>query len=41
MKHTFEMTSCGMMDISIQAKLRVFLRNLRGYNVGITDERDL
>jgi hypothetical protein len=44
-----EMASCGMICISsfmktgtdVQAILRFCLSNLRGYNVGVTDGRDL
>jgi hypothetical protein len=49
MKCVVEMGSCGMihipsfMEIStgVQAILRFCLRNLRGRNVGIIDEKDL
>jgi hypothetical protein len=49
MKYLVEMASRGMICIptfmkiatGVQAILRFCLRNLRGYNVGITDERDL
>jgi hypothetical protein len=48
-KCAVEIASCGMIDepsfMKIgrgdQAILRLFLSNLRGYNVGITDERVL
>jgi hypothetical protein len=29
------------IDTGVQAKLKFYLRNLRGCNVGITDGRDL
>jgi hypothetical protein len=49
MTHAAEMPSSGMIYVpsfmkigtSIQATLRLCLRNLRGCNVGITDGRDL
>jgi hypothetical protein len=49
MKYAVEMASCGMTYIprfmkivtGVQAILKVFLRNLRGCNVGITDWKDL
>jgi hypothetical protein len=49
MKHAVEMALCGMIyvqnlmmiGIGIQAILRFGLRNLRGCNVGNTDDRDL
>jgi hypothetical protein len=49
MKYTVEMASCGMIYIpscmkigtGVQVILRVCFRNLRGYNVDVTDERDL
>jgi hypothetical protein len=49
MKYAVEISSCGMIYVSgfmktgkaIQAMLRFCLRNLRGFNVGITDGRDL
>jgi hypothetical protein len=45
MEYGVEMTSCGMMHvpsimkigIGVQAILRFSLRNLRDFNVGITD----
>jgi hypothetical protein len=47
--YAFEMASCGIMYLpsfmkiatGVQAILRFCLRNLRGCNVGITDEKDL
>jgi hypothetical protein len=49
MKCAFEMASCGMTYIpsfnkigkGVRTVLRFYLRNLRGCNVGITDQRDL
>jgi hypothetical protein len=49
MEYTAEMSSDGMMQIPVfmkfgvefQAILRLYFRNLRGLNVGNTDERDL
>jgi hypothetical protein len=48
-KYAVEMASCGMINIpsfmktgtGVQAILRFCLRNLRGCNVRVTDERDL
>jgi hypothetical protein len=49
MKYSVVMTLFGMIYLPsflkigkvVQAILRFFLRNLRGCNVGITDDRDL
>jgi hypothetical protein len=49
MKYSFEMVSCGMIDTQsfmkmgtgIEAILKFYFRNLRGFNVGITDGRSL
>jgi hypothetical protein len=49
MRCTVEITSCGIIyipslmktGIGVQEKLRLFLRNLRGCNVGIADRRGL
>jgi hypothetical protein len=49
MKCAIEMASCGMLflpsfmksDTGFQAILRFHLRNLRGYIVGITEEKKL
>jgi hypothetical protein len=47
--YAVEMASCGVIYLpnfikiatGVQAKLRVYLRNLEGRNAGITDGRDL
>jgi hypothetical protein len=47
--YAIEMASCGIIRIPgfmmfgtvVPAILRLYLRNLRGVNVGITDGRDL
>jgi hypothetical protein len=49
MKYTVKMAAGGVIYIpsfmkictGVQAVLRIRLRNLRGFNVGITDGRDL
>jgi hypothetical protein len=48
MMYVVEMTSCGMIHVpcfiktgaGIQANLRCCLRKLRGYNVGIINEKE-
>jgi hypothetical protein len=48
-KYAIEIASCDMIyipssmkvDTGVQAILRFRLRNLRGCNVGVTDERNL
>jgi hypothetical protein len=49
MKYTVEMTLCGVIyipsfmktGIGVQTILRFFIRNLRGYNFGISEGRIL
>jgi hypothetical protein len=39
--HYIYVLSFMKIGTGVQAVLRIFLRNLRGFNVGITDGRDL